>query len=45
MAAKVDGTVLLAKQAVREGKCAVIGLQSTGDLHFMARSVHSFILA
>lgn len=31
MAAKVDGAVRIAKQAVLQGKCAVIGLQSTGN--------------
>jgi hypothetical protein len=30
MAAKVDGAVKLAKQSVHEGKCVIIGLQSTG---------------
>jgi hypothetical protein len=30
MAAKVDGAVKLAKQSLREGKCVIIGLQSTG---------------
>ena len=31
MAAKVDKTVSMAQQAVDEGKCVVIGLQSTGE--------------
>jgi hypothetical protein len=31
MAAKVDRTVRLTKEAVEEGKCVVIGLQSTGE--------------
>ena len=31
MSAKVPATVRLAKQALREDKCVVIGLQSTGE--------------
>ena len=32
MAAKVEGTVLTAKEALKAGKCIVIGLQNTGLL-------------
>lgn len=31
MSAKVPATVRLAKKALAEGKCVVIGLQSTGE--------------
>lgn len=31
MSAKVPGAVRLAKQALLENKCVVIGLQSTGE--------------
>lgn len=31
MSAKVPATVTLAKQALVDGKCVVIGLQSTGE--------------
>jgi hypothetical protein len=31
MSAKVPAAVRLAKQALEEGKCVVIGLQSTGE--------------
>ncbi|TKR95497.1 hypothetical protein L596_009661 [Steinernema carpocapsae] len=31
IAAKVDACVMIAKDAIRQGKCVVIGLQSTGE--------------
>lgn len=35
IASKVTHTVELAKQAIKDGKCVVIGLQSTGEARTM----------